>query len=77
MELFCLEKENLPRGLNDPAFLDDERVLTNLRHLENEYLVTCSYFERVQTELEPYMRKAVAEWMLDVSAPISDTSHMR
>lgn len=66
MELFCLESQSASRGIFDPAFMDDERVLANLQEIESAYLVTCKYFERVQTELEPYMRKTVADWMLDV-----------
>lgn len=52
----------------DPVMLR-RRVLTNLLRTEERYAVTANYFGAVQTEITPHMRRLVAEWMLEVSAP--------
>ena len=50
----------------DPALVSDERVLSNLLQLEMSYLPSPSYFDCVQNDIEPWMRDAVASWMLEV-----------
>lgn len=67
MELLCIEYEHEPRGYLDPVFIDDERILRNLLHTEERYIITCSYFKCFQTELQSYMRQIVCSWMLEVS----------
>lgn len=54
----------------DPVLLR-RRVLDNLLRTEERYAITANYFGAVQTELTPHMRRLVAEWMLEVSAPAS------
>lgn len=69
MELLCCEQESIHgprRALSDPSLLLDNRVLSNLLKVEDRYLPTCSYFKCVQKEIQPYMRKIVATWMLEV-----------
>ena len=70
MELLCPESRADQCGASspiaDPVFLDDERVLNNLMQHEKRHQITSCYFKRVQTELEPYMRKIVATWLLEV-----------
>ena len=50
----------------DPVLIRDSRVLSNLitrqdRHHPNDY------FNTVQTEVRPHMRKIVSDWMLEVT----------
>ncbi|XP_026695055.2 G1/S-specific cyclin-D2-like [Ciona intestinalis] len=69
MSLSCEETcvvERTLRAKKDPALLDDPRVLRNLLELEDRYLVSTSYFECVQKDVQPYMRKVVATWMMQV-----------
>lgn len=69
MDLLCCETaENNCRAYADPALLDDDRVLQNLLQTEERYAPSSSYFECVQRDISPLMRKIVAEWMLEVSA---------
>jgi len=42
------------------------RVLQNLLDLEIVYIPTCNYFDTVQKDILPYMRKVVSTWMLEV-----------
>lgn len=53
---------------SDPVLLR-RRVLDNLLRTEERYAVTANYFGAVQKEVTPHMRRLVAEWMLEVSAP--------
>ncbi|KAG8306490.1 Belongs to the cyclin [Homalodisca vitripennis] len=54
------------RAYGDPAILDDDRVLRNLLNEEDRFAANISYFERVQSELSPDMRRIVADWMMEV-----------
>lgn len=55
------------RAFEDPTLLNDDRVLNNLLSVEDRYLPSPSYFQCVQTDIEPWMRDTVARWMLEVS----------
>ncbi|XP_067915190.1 G1/S-specific cyclin-D2a isoform X2 [Heterodontus francisci] len=66
MELLCCEVETVRRALPDPRLLQDERVLHNLLLLEERCLPACSYFKCVQQDIQPFMRRMVATWMLEV-----------
>ncbi|GLV35728.1 Cyclin D [Carabus blaptoides fortunei] len=66
MDLLCCETECECRAYPDPVLLNDERVLQNLLKTEERYTPSCSYFECVQRDLTPQMRKIVAEWMMEV-----------
>lgn len=80
MELLCAERVSPesdsarapgPRhraAAPDPVLLR-RRVLDNLLRTEERYAVTANYFGTVQAEVTPHMRRLVAEWMLEVSAP--------
>ncbi|XP_078091611.1 G1/S-specific cyclin-D2a isoform X3 [Mustelus asterias] len=65
MELLCCELETVRRALPDPRLLHDERVLHNLLALEERCLPACSYFKCVQQDIQPFMRRMVATWMLE------------
>lgn len=73
MNLLCCERaaEFECRAYPDPVLLNDERVLENLLKTEERYTPSGSYFDCVQRELTPQMRKIVAEWMLEVRFNIS------
>ena len=66
MDLFCTETESVKRSFEDPVLLKDDRVLQNLLATEDRYLPAPSYFNCVQTDIKPFMRKMVATWMLEV-----------
>ena len=50
----------------DFKILNDSRLLKNLLDLEDYYRVQSNYFQHIQTEIKPWMRKMLATWMLDV-----------
>ncbi|KFU84817.1 G1/S-specific cyclin-D2, partial [Chaetura pelagica] len=66
MELLCCEVDPIRRALPDPSLLYDDRVLHNLLTIEERYLPHCSYFKCVQKDIQPFMRRMVATWMLEV-----------
>ncbi|XP_075066302.1 G1/S-specific cyclin-D2 isoform X2 [Mixophyes fleayi] len=66
MELLCSEVETVRRAQADPTLLFDDRVLQNLLTVEERYLPQCSYFKCVQKDIQPFMRRMVATWMLEV-----------
>lgn len=67
MELLCVESApRVPRAGRDPQLLGDRRVLQNLLSLEERYSPRVSYFQCVQRHIQPYMRKMLAFWMLEV-----------
>ena len=49
----------------DPALLED-RVFRNMMDTEDCYISDNNYFENVQKEIKPHMRKLVTDWMLKV-----------
>ncbi|KAI4480952.1 hypothetical protein M0802_014110 [Mischocyttarus mexicanus] len=67
MDLLCCERltDTECKAYADPALVQDDRVLHNLLKTEETYVPNTSYFERVQKEISPHMRKVVAEWMLE------------
>ncbi|XP_030634209.1 G1/S-specific cyclin-D3 [Chanos chanos] len=54
------------RAFCDPALIHDCRTLQNLLNLEKNNLASRSYFGTVQTDIQPYMRRILAVWMLQV-----------
>lgn len=66
MELLCLEMDTNIRALPDPNLLCDERVLQSLLTIEERFLPQYSYFKGVQKDIQPFMRRMVATWMLEV-----------
>ena len=68
MNLDCGEVcvgEKIIRAGRDPAMFDP-RVLRNLLEMEERYHVTTTYFDYVQNDVQPYMRRMVAQWMMQV-----------
>ncbi|MGH0162227.1 UNVERIFIED_CONTAM: hypothetical protein FKN15_042624 [Acipenser sinensis] len=66
MELLCCEVDTVRRAGPDPNLLYDDRVLLNLLTIEERFLPQCSYFKCVQKDIQPFMRRMVATWMLEV-----------
>ncbi|XP_068129876.1 G1/S-specific cyclin-D2 [Hyperolius riggenbachi] len=66
MELLCCEVDTVRRAQSDPTLLLNDRVLHNLLTVEERYLPQCSYFKCVQKDIQPFMRRMVATWMLEV-----------
>ncbi|KAL2090539.1 hypothetical protein ACEWY4_012802 [Coilia grayii] len=80
MDLMCYENEALARtsadeldtsGPNiraccDPVLTKDDRVWKNLMILEKLSQTSNSFFGSVQTDIQPYMRRILAVWMLQV-----------
>jgi hypothetical protein len=55
------------RAYIDPVIFCDDRVLQTLLQKEARYVPCCkNYFQQVQFEVKPAMRKEVADWMLEV-----------
>ncbi|KAI4479281.1 hypothetical protein M0804_011066 [Polistes exclamans] len=65
MDLLCCERstDTECRAYADPALVQDDRVLHNLLKTEETYVPNRSYFECVQKDISPHMRKVVAEWI--------------
>lgn len=66
MELLCLEMDTIIRARPDPNLLYDDRVLQSLLTIEERFLPQCSYFKCIQKDIQPFMRRMVATWMLEV-----------
>jgi hypothetical protein len=68
MDLLCAERlADCRLAERDRVIFEDMRVLQNLLDLETLYTPTCNYFGTVQKDIQPFMRKVVATWMLEVS----------
>lgn len=67
MDLLCCEGPRVRYAYQDPTLLRDDRVLRNLLTCEDKYIPTCRYFNIVQKEIEPHMRRMVTTWMLEVN----------
>lgn len=67
MELLCLEMDTIIRARPDPNLLADDRVLQSLLTIEERFLPQYSYFKVVQKDIQPFMRRMVATWMLEVT----------
>lgn len=67
MELLCFEMDTIIRARPDPTLLADDRVLQSLLDIEERFLPQYSYFKVVQKDIQPFMRRMVATWMLEVS----------
>ncbi|XP_066146356.1 G1/S-specific cyclin-D2 [Euwallacea fornicatus] len=67
MDLPCGETSNkVIRAVKDKAIFRDDRVIKNLLRGETSYVPNCDYFTKVQTDIQPFMRKVVTTWMLEV-----------
>lgn len=67
MEFLCCERrlKTETKACQDPVLCTDQTLQSSLR-LEDRYTITSSYFNCLQKELKPHMRKVVATWMWEV-----------
>ncbi|XP_044213806.1 uncharacterized protein LOC122986542 isoform X1 [Thunnus albacares] len=66
MELLCLEVDIIIRARPNPKLLCDDRVLQSLLTIEERFLPQYSYFKGVQKDIQPFMMRMAATWMLEV-----------
>ncbi|XP_072311240.1 G1/S-specific cyclin-D2b [Eucyclogobius newberryi] len=67
MELYCLESDTILKAQPDPNILNDDRVFQSLLTIEERlFRAQSSYFQRVQKDIQPFMRRMVAGWMHEV-----------
>ncbi|KAM5132599.1 G1/S-specific cyclin-D1-like [Mantella aurantiaca] len=64
--LLCWEADKELRAHPDPI-LSQRRVLERLLSAQERYTPSATYFQCVQREIHPYMRKMLSSWMLEVS----------
>ncbi|KAJ8249659.1 hypothetical protein COCON_G00228750 [Conger conger] len=50
----------------DPKLLQDDRLLESLLDIEEHFIPHLPYFKIVQNEVEPFMRRMLTHWMLEV-----------
>ena len=72
MELLCVENYEIKRAFEDPTLLRDANILDTLLATEekdNKKLqeTSCRNCNGRKTEIKPFMRRIVANWMLEVS----------
>jgi len=60
--------ETTRRSFADPVLVNDRRVLDSLLAMDDRHLPSLSYFKYTQPDLEPYMRRMVVTWMMEVYA---------
>jgi cyclin D2 len=57
---------SISKNHSDQRMLNDDRTVLNLLQLEDYYRINSNYFLFVQNEIKPWMRKTLANWMLEV-----------
>ena len=57
---------NFRKAHIDTILLEDSLVFRNMLTTEECYVSDNNYFENVQKEIKPHMRKHVTDWMLEV-----------
>lgn len=70
MNLLCTESQTVSEDkcfAEDRAIFRDERAVKKLLETESQYMPDADYMARSQSNLQPFMRRVVATWMLDVS----------
>ena len=50
----------------DPTIAQDPRIIYNLLAIERSTMPQCDYFRHLQSDIQPFMRKVVTTWMLEV-----------
>ena len=65
---YCSVMPKVSKAHVDPILLEDSRVFRNMMITEDSYRSDNNYFENIQEEIKPHMRKLVTDWMLEVSS---------
>lgn len=63
--IYDTHREVVNRAVSDHSVTGDTRVLQHLMATEKAWTVS-SYFDTVQRDIQPYMRRILAEWMFRV-----------
>ncbi|KAB7501132.1 G1/S-specific cyclin-D2 [Armadillidium nasatum] len=65
--LLCAESASIegPIALQDPVLLSNPNVLQNMLTLQHSTIPPQNYFNFIQHDIKPFMRKLVATWMLE------------
>lgn len=67
-----LPDQNVIRRARADANFLDSRCLNNIIKIEGRYLTNSNLtWNRIQTDIQPWMRKKVVEWMLEVSSEMN------
>ena len=80
-DLKCVENIWLAdmRSYADPVLINDARILNNiLNRQEDNFFGSAfdNYFETIQTEIKPHMRKIVSDWMLEEQQCQAEVFHL-
>ena len=69
VDIFCPIDYGITFSVGDQNILNDSRILRQLLQTEEQYVANgvLESYKCIQSEVEPYMRKIVANWMLEVS----------
>lgn len=70
MNLMCTESQTASEDrcfAEDRTIFRDERAVKKLLETESQYVPGCDYMAHSHSNLQPFMRRVVATWMLDVS----------
>lgn len=71
MDLTCgeivREKYDCNFAEPDPTMSRDPRIIPNLLSMERSTIPKMDYFRNLQKDIQPFMRKIVATWMLEVN----------
>lgn len=62
----CVDRPRPVRAVCDPVLMD-KRTVMNLLSVEKSQFLSETYFETVQTDVKPFMRRLLTAWMLEVS----------
>lgn len=71
MNLMCTESQTTSEDkcfAEDRTIFRDERAVKKLLETESQYVPDCDYMAHPQSNLQPFMRRVVATWMLDVGS---------
>lgn len=63
--IYETQREVVNRAVSDHSVTGDTRVLHHLMAMEKTWTVS-SYFDTVQRDIQPYMRRILVEWMFRV-----------
>ncbi|XP_026810881.1 G1/S-specific cyclin-D2-like isoform X3 [Rhopalosiphum maidis] len=69
MNLMCTESQTTSEDrcfAEDRTIFRDERAVKKLLETESQYVPGCDYMAHSHSNLQPFMRRVVATWMLDV-----------
>ncbi|KAF0768063.1 G1/S-specific cyclin-D2-like [Aphis craccivora] len=69
MNLMCTESQTASEDrcfAEDRTIFRDERAVKKLLETESQYVPGCDYMAHSHSNLQPFMRRVVATWMLDV-----------